>query len=222
MSTPFDISELVDRLIDHLHDDPKTLKNTSCVARSWRSTIQLHLLHDVVVLDREYLFELRDDLRTNVQLRHLIVRLSIENLMHPSMEVVDALLDILYFLDRLQDLHLAVIIWGRVAGIDDVPRSREKVSRALHSLRLDRIEFSQDLYLFDVFINGILTIQNVVVKDCRSYGNVQFDRDITLNQKPLVRELYLGSPFPLAGVKITRTINKVLLETSSPRVLRAD
>lgn len=223
MPTPFDIPELVDRLIDYLHDDPKTLRSTSFVARSWRSTSQLHLVHDVVIIGGQRLLALRDELeftsRTNSRLRHLVVRLSIENVREPDVEFADAVLDIMHFLERLEDLRLANIRWDAVPWDGDPPQPRDQVSRALRSLRLDWVLFGQKLHVFELIVAGISSIQTLVLNKCHSYNQNPLAPEITSNRKPVVHELYLWSSL---SDRVAGRVSKLVLDSQSPRVLRVD
>jgi hypothetical protein len=41
------VPELVDRIVDHLHDDEETLRACALVARTWLPTSRFHLLHHI-------------------------------------------------------------------------------------------------------------------------------------------------------------------------------
>jgi hypothetical protein len=47
----FHIPELTDQIIDHLHDDPSSLRNCALVARSWAPASQLHIFFSVNIKD---------------------------------------------------------------------------------------------------------------------------------------------------------------------------
>lgn len=101
-----DIPELVDRIIDHLHNDTKTLRSTALVARNWRASSQLHLLSRVEVVDTERLAELCEKLPQQPRLASYILRLKMKNLRLDVKYEVHAFVQTCILAVKLQDLEL--------------------------------------------------------------------------------------------------------------------
>lgn len=109
--------ELIDAIIDFLHDDPRSLQSCALVARAWRACSQFHYFHTVEVSEDQIMTTFMQQLDGNVALGANICALQLMPQPHKRCGIVPRTLAAL--LQRLPSLH-TLALWGvRVGPFDD-------------------------------------------------------------------------------------------------------
>lgn len=109
---PLEVPELVDRIIDHLHNDKPTLRATSLVAWPWVATSQHHLLQTCNCVSSAnadgtgVLLRLLNDIHASQRLAASILALQIVSLVFRDFGAVCSVVHLTQDLHYLQDLSL--------------------------------------------------------------------------------------------------------------------
>lgn len=75
--SPFEISELVDLIIDHLHDDNNALRACALVAKSWLPSSNFHFLGTATVQGHNGMMTVAWRLKTSMRLRNTLTHIAI-------------------------------------------------------------------------------------------------------------------------------------------------
>ncbi|KAF8486581.1 hypothetical protein JB92DRAFT_2547039, partial [Gautieria morchelliformis] len=64
--------ELIDQVIDHLHDDPPSLRACCLTCHAWAPSSRFHIFHDIVLSDAERADGLAEHLETSPHISPLV------------------------------------------------------------------------------------------------------------------------------------------------------
>lgn len=107
------ISELVDRIVDYLHEDKPSLRSTSLVARLWTSASQHHLLETIHICQAGGVRALFADLKARNHFKLCIVTLRVDSVVVGSLSTLCAVIDLAHALPRLQALSFTNLFLSR-------------------------------------------------------------------------------------------------------------
>lgn len=167
---PLEVPELVDRIIDHIHDDEPALRATSLVARLWLAASQYHLLHTCKLevdgdLDTAGKIQTRyEDLHASKHLAANIVVLRIDWAQLHCLSEVRSIVNLTRDLPQLQDLLLTRASFAE-AQEDCIPllRGREK----LRLLKIATKDYNDGNYLITL-LQAYPSIGTLIVQAFRS------------------------------------------------------
>lgn len=132
MSCPFDIPELVDRVIDHLHADTQSLRSCMLVARCWVPSSRFHFFRDTVAQGMHELEWLEKTLKATPVLGHhfrsLTIRSQYPNQFHavPSSRVL-GLTRATPELSALKLHSLDFMRWEQNCSPENIPTAGESI-----------------------------------------------------------------------------------------------
>ncbi|KAF8478336.1 hypothetical protein JB92DRAFT_3280461 [Gautieria morchelliformis] len=84
--------EMIDQVIDHLHDDPPSLRACCLTCRAWAPSARFHIFHDIVS-DAERADGLAEHLETSPHISPLVRSLTINGHPDPMHKMLDYYLD---------------------------------------------------------------------------------------------------------------------------------
>ncbi|KAF8471540.1 hypothetical protein JB92DRAFT_1918918 [Gautieria morchelliformis] len=133
--------ELIDQVIDHLHNDPPSLRACCITCRAWAPSARFHIFHDIVLSDAERADALAEHLETSPHISPLVRSLTING--YPP-DPMHTRLD--YYLDAV------------------IPTIAPKLTR-LKTLRVEQVAFAtQYPKVLSALIYNFSTLQELYIK----------------------------------------------------------
>ncbi|KAF8509131.1 hypothetical protein JB92DRAFT_2814372 [Gautieria morchelliformis] len=138
--------ELIDQVIDHLHDDSPSLRACCITCRAWAPSARFHIFHDIVLSDAERADALAVHLETSPHISPLVRSLTINGHLDPAHKRLD------YYLDAV------------------IPAIAPKLTR-LKTLRVKRVTLAkQDPKVLSELIHNFSTLQELHISSITFNG----------------------------------------------------
>lgn len=167
MTNPFTVPELLDRILDYLHDNHASLLAASLVCRSMHPSCQYHLLHDITLSTHDRMKKLFNHLTKHTHTAHLVHSLTIQSLRVSSTNVFS-------LLESVQQLSTLRLSQTKIYS--DPPDT--VYFSSMHSIVLDNCRFDHVKQLVEM-VSRFTKLDSLVVR--KSYSDLSSGLDLLLS-----------------------------------------